>query len=105
MGYKGIVKKIARSRINYLLNRAHNVFHEDKELANRYVDLAIKYSQRAKVRIPKKWKRRICKHCKSFLFPGENCRVRIQSREGKGSHLVITCLICNGKSRYFLKTK
>jgi ribonuclease P protein subunit RPR2 len=103
MGYKGIVKKIARSRINYLLERAHNVFPEDPNLANRYVDLAIKYSQRAKVRIPKKWKSRICKNCKCFLYPGENCRVRIQSRKGKGSHLVITCLNCDGKSRYFLK--
>lgn len=104
MGHKRLVKKIARSRIEFLLDRAHKVFPEDKKLANRYVELAIKYSQRAKIRIPKIWKRRICKRCKRFLYPGENCRVRIQSRKGKGSHLTITCLECDGKSRYFLKT-
>ncbi|MEJ2278889.1 MAG: ribonuclease P [Candidatus Lokiarchaeota archaeon] len=97
MGFKGLVKN--------LLERAHSTFPECKDLANRYVDLAIKYSQRAKVRIPKDWKRRICRHCKRFLYPGINCRVRIQSRKKRGSHLTITCLECHESSRYFLNTK
>lgn len=97
-----IVKKIARTRMIYLFHRANEIFPENKRLANRYVYLARKYSQRAKVRIPVLWKKRICHKCKSFLYPGLNCRIRIHSK-GKGSHVSMTCLECNKTTRYFIK--
>ena len=103
--YKQTVKQIANNRMNYLFERAHEIFPEKKDLANRYVYLARKYAQRARLKIPPEWKKRICHKCKQFLYPGINCRTRMQSRKGKGSHVSITCLDCNKTTRYFIKTK
>lgn len=100
--FKRVAKQIAKNRILYLFNLADEVFPENKTLANRYAELARKYAQRAKIKIPKKWKRRICNKCKSFLYPGINCRVRLQSRKGKGSHITLTCEECNHQTRYYI---
>jgi ribonuclease P protein subunit RPR2 len=100
--YKKIAEKIARSRIHYLLNKADEVFAENEELAQRYVEIAQLYAQRVRIKLPKKWKRRICHKCKAFLYPGINCRVRMQSRKGKGSHISITCFKCKNVNRYFV---
>ncbi len=103
--YKNVIKQIAKSRMNYLFNRAHEIFPENKELANRYVYLSRRYAQRARIKIPSEWKKRICNKCKSFLYPGKNCRIRMQSRKGKGSHVSMTCFECDNTKRYFIKTK
>ncbi len=103
--YKKVIKQIAKNRMVFLFNKAEEVFSQNKLLSQRYSYLAMKYSQRAKIKIPKKWKKRICHHCKSFLVPGENSRVRMQSRKGKGSHVSLTCLECNSTTRYFIKIK
>ena len=102
---KLIVKDIASSRMLYLFQKAHEVFPENKSLANRYAYLARRYSQRAKIKMPFEWKRRICHKCKMFLFPGQNCRVRMHSQKGKGSHVSLTCFECNKTTRYFIKSK
>jgi ribonuclease P protein subunit RPR2 len=90
-------------RMNYLFQRAHEVFHENKDLANRYSYLALRYAQKGRIKVPPQWKKRICHKCKSFLYPGVNCRTRMQSRKGKGSHVSLTCLECNKTTRYFIK--
>jgi len=102
---KFLIKKIANFRMLYLLQRAHEIFPEREELANRYVYLARRYAQRAKIKIPTEWKKRICNKCKNFLYPGLNCRVRMHSHKGKGSHVSVTCLDCNKTTRYFIKLK
>ncbi|MFX0059214.1 MAG: ribonuclease P protein component 4 [Candidatus Hodarchaeota archaeon] len=99
---KAIIRKIARTRMLYLFNKANEIFLENKDLANRYIHLARKYSQRAKIRIPSVWKKRICHKCKRFLYPGLNCRIRLHSK-GKGSHVSMTCFECNHTTRYFIK--
>ncbi|TXT54269.1 MAG: Ribonuclease P protein component 4 [Promethearchaeota archaeon] len=101
--YKKIAKRIAKSRIHYLFERATKTFPENRELANKYVDLARLYAQRVRIKIPKEWKRRICHKCKKFLYPSVNCRIRMQSRKGKGSHVSITCLDCGNVNRYYIK--
>ncbi|MFX0026742.1 MAG: ribonuclease P protein component 4 [Candidatus Hermodarchaeota archaeon] len=101
---KGIIKKIAKTRINFLFMRAHEIFPDQKDLANRYVSLARKYAQRAKIQMPPIWKNRICHKCKNFLYPGLNCRVRLHSL-GKATHISMTCLDCNKTTRYYLKTR
>lgn len=98
------MRMIARSRMYYLFERAHEIFPENPYLANRYVYLARKYAQKVKINIPKEWKQRICHKCKQFLYSGINIRVRMQSRPGKGSHLSITCLECGNITRKFIKT-
>ena len=102
--YKQIIKQIAKTRMNYLFERAHEIYPEKRELANRYTYLARKYAQRARIKIPPEWKKRICHKCKTFLYPGLNCRTRMQSRKGKGSHVSLTCLECNKTTRYYIKT-
>jgi ribonuclease P protein subunit RPR2 len=102
--YRFIIKNIANNRINYLFQRAHDIFPENKLLANRYTYLARRYAQRAKIKIPYEWQKRICKKCKKFLYPGLNYRVRMHSHKGKGSHVSLTCLECTKTTRYFIKT-
>jgi len=96
-------KQIAKQRIQTLFQLAKETFHEDPALAQRYVNIARKIAMAARIRLPKMYKRQICRHCKSFILPGVNCRVRIkQQRE---PHVVITCLNCGKQMRIPLKRK
>jgi ribonuclease P protein subunit RPR2 len=45
----------------------------------------------------------ICRHCKSFIYPGVNSRVRVQQR--REPHMVITCLVCGKITRIPLKSR
>ena len=49
--------------------------------AKRYITLARNISMKYKVKIPSALKRRICKHCHTFLIPGYNCRVRLRDKK------------------------
>ncbi len=91
-------RKIALERINILFTLAERVFPYDRELANRYVEIALAVQQKAKVRMPRKWKRRYCKRCHSFLVPGVNAQVRL--RQKRMPHVVIKCLKCGHIMRY-----
>ncbi len=96
---KKIAGKIAKERINMLLELAQRRMTEgEEELAKRYVDLALLISKKYNVRIPRNLKYRICKKCHSFLIPGKNARVRL--KRGK---VVITCLKCGCTKRYKYK--
>ena len=97
-------KRIALERIDILFSLAERVFPYDRELANRYVEIALAVQQKAKVRMPRKWKRRYCKRCHSFLVPGVNARVRL--RQKRMPHVVIKCLECGHIIRYpYLREK
>jgi len=101
---RNIVKKIAKTRMLYLFQRAHDIFPRNKVLANKYVYMARRYAQRTKVKIPYEWKKRICHKCKQFLYPGLNCRIRMHSQKKRGSHVSLTCLECDNTTRYYIKT-
>ena len=96
-------KQIALQRVHMLLCLAREVIHEDPELAQCYVKIARKIAMRTKLRFPREYRRLVCRHCKSFILPGVNCRVRIKSR--RESHVVITCLNCGKHSRMPLKSR
>ena len=96
-------KQIALQRVRILFRLAREVVHEDPELAQRYVKIARKIAMRTKLRLPREYRRLVCRHCKSFILPGVNCRVRIQSR--REPHVVITCLNCGKHSRMPLKDR
>jgi ribonuclease P protein subunit RPR2 len=94
-------KRIAVQRIQTLFRLAKGTLNENSSLAQHYVDTARKIAMAAKVRLPRKYKRQVCRHCKSFILPGVNCRVRIkQQRE---PHVVITCLNCGKQTRLPMK--
>lgn len=96
-------KRIAMQRIQTLFQLAREIHHQDPALAQRYVDLARKIAMAAKVRLPREYRRQVCRHCKSFILPGVNSRVRIKKR--REPHAVITCLNCGKHMRIPLKTK
>ncbi|MDI6847563.1 MAG: ribonuclease P [Candidatus Bathyarchaeia archaeon] len=94
-------KRIAMQRIRTLFRLAREIFHEDPMLAQRYVDIARKVAMAAKFRLPMEYRHQVCRHCKSFILPGVNCRVRIKQR--REPHMVITCLNCGEQMRIPLR--
>jgi len=98
-----IEKDIARQRIRYLLELAKTVFSKDRELAQRYVEIALNIAKRMRVKVPLTYKMFICKRCKRLLIPGINCRVRIRQR--REPHIVITCLECRHIMRRPIKRR
>jgi len=96
-------KRIAKQRVQTLFSLAKGTIHEDPALAQHYVDTARKVAMAAKIRLPKEYRRQVCKHCKSFVLPGVNCRVRLKQR--REPHIVITCLKCGGHTRIALANK
>ncbi|MGQ9506634.1 MAG: ribonuclease P protein component 4 [Candidatus Bathycorpusculaceae bacterium] len=96
-------KRIAMQRIKTLFHLAKENIHKDQALAQRYVDLARKIAMAAKVRLPREYRRQVCRHCKSFILPGVNSHVRIKKQ--REPHVVITCLNCGKHMRIPLKAK
>ncbi|MEM3578257.1 MAG: ribonuclease P [Candidatus Bathyarchaeia archaeon] len=96
-------KRIAMQRIHTLFRLAKETYREDHALAQRYVDIARRIAMAAKVRLPKEYRRQVCRHCKSFILPGVNCRVRI--RQWREPHVVITCLECGKHMRIPLRSR
>ena len=97
------IKKIARERIEHLLELAKAVFSKDSNLAQRYIQLALRIGMRHKVRIPRSQRWQICKHCHSLLIPGVTCHSRLRNK--REPHIVITCYKCKNYSRYPYKVK
>ncbi|MGD0028369.1 MAG: ribonuclease P [Candidatus Bathyarchaeia archaeon] len=96
-------RRIARQRIQILFRLANETFGEDPSLAQRYVYLARRIAMAARIRLPTKYRRQVCRHCKSFILPGINCRVRI--RQEREPHIVVTCLNCGKKMRIPLRKR
>ncbi|MEM3725393.1 MAG: ribonuclease P [Candidatus Bathyarchaeia archaeon] len=94
-------KRLALSRIRTLFSLAEETYSEDPVLAQRYVDIARRIAMAARVRLPKEYRRQVCRHCKSFILPGVNCRVRIKQR--REPHVVVTCFNCGKHMRIPLK--
>jgi len=88
-------KKIARERIALLFELAGEQSGSHPELSNRYVELARRIAMRQRVRIERRFRRRFCRNCSSFLIPGKNTRVRIHD-----GRVTVTCLVCNTRRRY-----
>jgi ribonuclease P protein subunit RPR2 len=96
-------RHIAIQRVQTLFRLANETFSKDPSLSQRYVDLARKVAMAAKVRLPEEHRRQVCRHCKSFILVGANCRVRI--RQQREPHVVITCLNCGKHMRFPLRRK
>lgn len=91
-------KEIALERIEILFELAEKVALDGNlEYANNYVKKARIIGMKCNVRIPKELKRKFCKFCHSFLLPGKNSKVRINSKKKR---VAIKCLSC-GREMYF----
>ncbi len=87
---KTSIKTLAKERIKILFSEAS----KNKKKANRYVQLAIKIAMKTRTPISKIYKRKFCKHCKTYFTP-ENLRVRT-----KNDRVVYYCLTCKKHTRY-----
>ncbi len=95
---KSLEKKIARERIEFLLEKAHEVKGKDYELARRYVELAVKIAKKYRIRLGKR-KTMFCKKC-LYPYRGDRFRVRVHK-----SRVIITCLNCGYERRVPVKPK
>ena len=95
------VKKIASQRIENLYQLADEIMSKDYALAQKYAKLARNIALRLKIKIPLKYKKRTCIHCKHFLKAPINCRVRIRSRPKP--HITVFCHNCRRFMRKYLK--
>jgi len=96
-------RQIARERIHTLFRLAKEAARDEPERAQRYAQIARRIAMRARLRLPVEYRRLICRHCKSFIYPGVNCRVRVQQR--REPHVVITCLVCGKHTRILLRSR
>jgi len=67
-----LIRDIALQRIENLFNLAINNIKSNPSLSHRYIEIAIKISQRTRVKIPRNLKYFICKSCHSLLYPWNN---------------------------------
>ncbi len=100
---RGSSRKIALERIKILMNLAEEVHRKDMELAQRYYRLAWRLALKARLSFPLKWKKFICRRCKTLLFPGVNATVRMRQR--RVPHVTIRCMVCGGYTRYPYKSR
>ncbi|MEK6809372.1 MAG: ribonuclease P protein component 4 [Nanoarchaeota archaeon] len=91
-------KEIALQRIRVLFQQAGDIFPKNKALADRHVALARKISMKVHAQIPQELKRRMCKHCYSYLRPSVNARIRT-----RGGKVIISCLECKKFTRIPIK--
>jgi len=102
---KSILRDLGFQRMKYLYRLAVEYTRCGKyEYARRYIELIIKYSHKARVKPPRYIRRGYCRRCKIPLIPGLTSRIRIQS-EGKGSRVVVTCLLCGWMRRFMIKKR
>lgn len=100
---RAVIEDIAKQRIDRLMKMAEELSLKDIDLADRYAELAFRIAMRAKVRLPKKYKLRICRKCRKYLLPGITASIRIRSR--RETHIVVKCLRCGYIRRYVIRKK
>ena len=84
-------KEIAKNRVEKLFEQAEKT--KSQKLANRYVELARKIAMKVNLRMPRKLKRKFCKHCYSYFRDGN---YRVRTRDSK---LVYYCFECKKYTR------
>ena len=84
-------KLIAKQRLDKLFEQAEKT--KSQKLANKYVNLARKIAMKLNLRMPRKYKRKFCKHCYSYFRDGN---YRVRTRDSK---LVYYCFECKKYTR------
>ncbi len=87
-------KKEIQTCISKILKRAES--ETDAFLRTKQALQARKIQMKTRSKFPSKWKNRFCKNCKTFLYPGDNCHVRLNASK---KTIIITCHNCKAKSR------
>ncbi len=83
--------KIAKERIEILLNLAEKELKKNPERSRRYVELARKIGMKCNVRLTKEQKRKFCKKCNQLLTTKKTAKIRIGPQK---KIMKIKCLNC-----------
>ena len=97
------LKKIALDRIDRLMDFAKKHATERPEIAREAIILAVRIAQKARVRIPRKYKRMFCRKCGTPFWTPNSFTVRVRDR--RSTHIVIKCLKCGYIKRIPVKKK
>jgi ribonuclease P protein subunit RPR2 len=89
--------KIAKERIEILLDLAKKEFKNHPERSKKYIELARKIGKRYNVRLTKEQKRSFCKKCNQLLIPNETSETIIDSRK---KVVNIKCMNCSYIYKY-----
>ncbi len=89
---KNNTRRIAKERMEILFEKAIQIHEKEPKLAQRYVELARRIGMKTRVRIPRKYRRLVCRGCKQFIHPG--CTLRVRVKSGGVKHIAFTCLRC-----------
>ena len=92
---KGKSKKEVLELVKNLFKLAKIVFKDNPKLSNKYVKLARKNAMKVNLHLSNELKRKFCKHCYSYLVPGNNSRVRIHK-----SRIIYYCFNCKKYMRF-----
>ena len=86
------VKRIALDRVTRLMEFARRHARERPELAMEAGKLILRICRKARIRLPTRYRRLICRKCGTpFYIPGS---FRVRVRDGRSTHVVITCNVC-----------
>ena len=88
--------KIARERIEILLDLAEKEFKNHPERSRRYVELARKIGMRCNVRLTTGQKGKFCKKCNQLLIPKKTCEIKTDPNK---KFMEIKCLNCGSVYR------
>jgi ribonuclease P protein subunit RPR2 len=72
------------------------------EQANRLIVLARRINTKTRTRIPKELKRKICKHCYSYLSPTKTSKTKVNSEKKR---VEVSCGKCGKKMFYQIVKK
>ena len=89
------LKKETLALVKKLFDQAKSSFSKNPSLANKYIKLARTAAMKVNLRLPRELKRRVCKHCYSYLVPGKSSRVRIHK-----SRVIYYCFNCKKYMRF-----
>jgi ribonuclease P protein subunit RPR2 len=95
------IKNHLKKNINRLITSSFQLDKNEFMFAKNYIKIAKNMSSKTKIKIPKIYKRFICRRCSIPLIPGRTLRVRIKVRRQK--HMVYTCLECGLTRRYIIR--
>jgi ribonuclease P protein subunit RPR2 len=89
--------KIAKERIEILLNLAKVEFENYPERSKKYVESARKIGKRYNIRFTKEQKRSFCKKCNQLLIPNKTSEIGTDPRK---KLIIIKCTNCGNIYRY-----
>jgi ribonuclease P protein subunit RPR2 len=87
---------IARSRTEKLFELAEReALAGNFERADRYIFIARKIAMKCQYPLPSKFRKRMCRHCYSYILPGITGRIRLNREK-----ICIFCYRCGGYMRF-----